>query len=136
MLLIGQQELGHFLCIDPCFPLARGMCKFYANAGGKRPIQRQPLLVHYKHQANLLLLMLNYILLVICRNDKNKQLTFLSQCKLAFTGKKYVSSSVNSEGHLNKLNTRRDTSSGTYLSNICHQKPNTARETIPLVCIS
>jgi hypothetical protein len=46
--------------IGPCLPL-----KFYANAGGKQSIQRQPL--------------------VISGNDKNKQLTLLSQSKLSLT---------------------------------------------------
>jgi hypothetical protein len=64
-------------------PLAGGLYKFYANAGGKRPIQRQPLLVQYKKQANPLLSMHNYTPLVISSNDKNKQLTLLSQRKLA-----------------------------------------------------
>jgi hypothetical protein len=41
-----------FSGIGPCFPLAGGLCKFYANAGGKQPIQRQLLLVQYKQQAN------------------------------------------------------------------------------------
>jgi hypothetical protein len=36
----------------PCFPLAGGLCKFYAYAGEKRPIQRQLLVVQYKQQAN------------------------------------------------------------------------------------
>jgi hypothetical protein len=58
--------------IGPCFPLAGGLCKFYANAGGKRPIQRQPVLVQYKQQANPHLSMNNYIPLVISGNDKNK----------------------------------------------------------------
>ncbi len=53
------------------------MCQFYANAGGKQPIQRQLLLVQYKQQAKLLLLIHNYTLLVISRNDKNKQLTII-----------------------------------------------------------
>ncbi len=55
----------------------------YVDAGGKLPIQRQPFLVQYKHQANPLLSMNNYTPLVISRNDKNKQLTLLSQLKLA-----------------------------------------------------
>jgi hypothetical protein len=49
----------------------------------QRPIQRQLLLVQYKHQANPLLSMNNYPPLVISRNEKNKQLTLLSQRKLA-----------------------------------------------------
>jgi hypothetical protein len=69
----------------PFFPLAEELYKFYANAGGKRSIQRQPLLVQHKHQANPLLSMNNYTALVISRNDKIKQLTFLSQRKLALT---------------------------------------------------
>jgi hypothetical protein len=38
--------------IGPCFPLAGGLCKFYANVRGKQPIQRQLLFVQYKQQAN------------------------------------------------------------------------------------
>jgi hypothetical protein len=49
--------------IGPCFPLTSGLCKFYANAGGKP--------------------------LVISRNNKNKQLTLSSQRKLALTMKKH-----------------------------------------------
>jgi hypothetical protein len=72
--------------VGPCFPLAEGLCKFYSNAGGKQPIQRQLLLVQYKQQANPLFSMHNYAPLVISGIDKkNKQLTLLSQCKLAFT---------------------------------------------------
>jgi hypothetical protein len=41
--------------IDACFPLAEGLCKFYANGGGKQPKQRQLFLVQYKQQANPLL---------------------------------------------------------------------------------
>jgi hypothetical protein len=71
--------------IGPFFPSAGGLFKFYANAGGKRPIQRQLLLVQYKLQAYALLLMHNYTPLVISRNDKHKQLSLLSQRKLALT---------------------------------------------------
>ncbi len=60
------------LGIGPCFALAGGLCKFYANNGGKRPIQRQPLLVRYKQQANPLLLMTNYTPLVTSWNDISK----------------------------------------------------------------
>jgi hypothetical protein len=71
--------------IVPCFPLAGGLCKFYGSAGGKRPIQRQLLLVQYKQQANPLLSMNNYTPLAISSNDKIKQLTLLSQRKLSLT---------------------------------------------------
>jgi hypothetical protein len=56
--------------IGPCFPLAGGLCWFYANAGGKPTIQRQPLLVQYKQQANTLLSMNNFTQLVISGNEK------------------------------------------------------------------
>jgi hypothetical protein len=60
------------------------LCKFYDNAGGQRPIQRQLLFSwQYNHQANQLLLMNDFTPLLISRNDKNKQLTLLSQRKLA-----------------------------------------------------
>jgi hypothetical protein len=68
---------------SPCFSVTGGLCKFYANDGGKRPLQRQPLLVQYNQQANQSTFMDNP--LVISRNDKNKQLTLLSQRKLALT---------------------------------------------------
>jgi hypothetical protein len=71
--------------IGSYFPLTGDLRIFYANAGGKRPIQRQPLLVQYKQQANPLLSMNNYTPLMISGNDKNKQLTLLSQRKLALT---------------------------------------------------
>jgi hypothetical protein len=78
LLLIAQQNLVDFL-------LAGGLSKFCANAGGKQPIQRQPLLVQYKHQANLLLSMNNFTPLVISRNDKISSYKLLSQSKLALT---------------------------------------------------
>jgi hypothetical protein len=68
--------------------LAGGLCKFFANAEGKRHILHQLLLVQYKQHANLLLSMNNYSQLVINGNDKNKQLILLSQHKLALTARK------------------------------------------------
>jgi hypothetical protein len=59
-----------FSGIGPCFPLAGGLCKFYAKDRGKRPIQRQPLLVQYKQQANPILLMHNYTPLLNSGNEK------------------------------------------------------------------
>jgi hypothetical protein len=44
-------------------------------------------LVQYNQQAIPLLSMHNYTPLVISGNGKNKQLTLLSQCKLALTGR-------------------------------------------------
>jgi hypothetical protein len=56
------------------------------DAGGK-PIQRQPLLEQYKQQANRILSINKYTPLVIRVNNKNKQLTLLSQRKLALTAR-------------------------------------------------
>jgi hypothetical protein len=75
------------LGVCPCFPLARDLCKFYANAGEKQPMQRQLLSVHYKQQVNSLLSMHNYNPILISGNDKNKQLTSLRQRKLALTAR-------------------------------------------------
>jgi hypothetical protein len=44
LLFIGQQGLGHSSSIGPCFPLAGGLCNFYANAGGKQKIPQRQLL--------------------------------------------------------------------------------------------
>jgi hypothetical protein len=59
--------------IGPCFPVI----------GEKLQIQHQPLLMQYKQQANPLLSMHNYTPLVISGNDNNKQLSLISQRKLA-----------------------------------------------------
>jgi hypothetical protein len=75
LLLIGQQGSVDSSGIGSCFPLAGGLCKFYASAGVKQLIQRQLPLVQYKQQANPLLSMNNYTSLAISKNDKNKQLT-------------------------------------------------------------
>jgi hypothetical protein len=61
--------------IGPCFSLAGRLRKFYANAAGKRPMQRKPLLMKNKQQANTLLSMHNSTPLVI------------RQCKLALTAR-------------------------------------------------
>jgi hypothetical protein len=63
--------------IGPFFPLAGGLCKFYAEAGGRQQIQRQLLLVQYKQQANSLLSMNKCTQLVILQVTKNKQLTII-----------------------------------------------------------
>ncbi len=71
--------MGSSKHIGPCFPLAGGLCKFYASSGGRQPIKRQLLfLVQYKQQANPVVSIHNYSPLVISRNDKNKKLTSLS----------------------------------------------------------
>jgi hypothetical protein len=69
--------LVDFSGIGPFFPLTGGLCKFYANAGGKQQIEHQLLLVQNKQQANPLLSMNKYTPLVISRKDKNKQLTII-----------------------------------------------------------
>ncbi len=54
LLLIGQQGLGLISSgTVPCFSLTGGLCKFNANAGGKRTMQRQPLLVQYLYQCSV-----------------------------------------------------------------------------------
>jgi hypothetical protein len=68
--LLASRVWDIFSGIGPCFPLGGGLCKFFANVGEKRPIQRQPLLVQYKQQANPLLSTHNYTPLVISGNDK------------------------------------------------------------------
>ncbi len=82
LLLIGQQGLKHFVRYRPLLPIDWRIVKFYANPGGNPPIQRQPLLVQYKQQANQFLSMHNYYTpLLISGNDKNNQLTLLNQTR-------------------------------------------------------
>jgi hypothetical protein len=62
LLLFGQLGLVWKISsgFGPGFPLACGLYKFYANAGGKQQIQLQLLLVQQKQQENLPLSMKNY----------------------------------------------------------------------------
>jgi hypothetical protein len=91
LLLIGQQGMGHFSGYRPLHRLARGLFKCYANAGGTVEYDRYSTSYSYCNTsikpANPLLSVNNYTQLVIGRNVKNKQLTLLSQCKLALTEK-------------------------------------------------
>jgi hypothetical protein len=104
LLLIGQQGLGHFFRYYPLLPIDWKIVQILRHAGGKRPIQRQPLLVQYKQQANSLLSRHNYTPLLISGNDKNKQLTLLSQRKLALTVRnRYTSCDPKSLTHLQNL---------------------------------
>jgi hypothetical protein len=129
LVLFGLQGLGHFFRHRPCSPLAGGLCKFYDNAGGKQPIQRQLLLVQNKQQANPLLSMHNYTPLVISRNDKNKQLTSnvnsLEPREVHFLQYKIIGA--------NKTFKKMAPSSIRPKTNhTCHQKPSTSHETAPL----
>jgi hypothetical protein len=105
-------------------PLAGG---FYANAGGKRPIQRQLLLVQYKQQANPLLSMLNYTPLVISSNDKNKQQTLSSQRKLALIARNTLFC-YKIIGAPKKLKTWLRLLFRPKSNYTCHLKPNLSRE--------
>ncbi len=79
MLLIGQQGLGDLppIWLEDCAnftTLPEENDQYSANPSECN-----------KQQANTLLSMNNYTPLVISCNDKNKQVTLLSQCKLALT---------------------------------------------------
>jgi hypothetical protein len=82
----------------------------------------------------LLIPMHNYTLIVISGNDKNKQLTLLSQCKHAFTGRNTLMVvSVNSEGHLKKYIKKARRLFRPISIHLGQQKPNPVRETVPLM---
>jgi hypothetical protein len=66
----------------PLLPIGLLTGKIVRQRRRKMAIQRQPLLLQYKQQANPLLSVHNYTPLVIRRNGKNKPLTLLSQGKL------------------------------------------------------
>jgi hypothetical protein len=69
---------------------------------------------------------------LISRKDKNKHPLLLSQCKLAFTGKKYVNGSVNSEiSQKIKKPGAMLLQAYSISIHICYQKPNTAFDTVP-----
>jgi hypothetical protein len=78
LLLIGQQGLGHFFRYRSLLSI------------GWRTVQilrqrRRKMTNTAQQQANPLLSIHNCTSLVVSGNDKNKQLTLLCQCKLAFT---------------------------------------------------
>jgi hypothetical protein len=63
---------------------------------------------------------------------KNKQLTLLSQCKLAFIGRN-VLMALEIRRDIKKNQTQRLFWPRSI--HLCHQKPNPVRETVPLNCI-
>jgi hypothetical protein len=81
-------------------------------------MQRQPLLVQYKQQASSFLSLNTYTQLVISGNDKNKQITLLSQGKLALTAR-YILFAYTIIGALKNLQKNCPRT-----NNKCHRKPN------------
>ncbi len=80
LLLIGQQGLGHF------FSFEGGLCNLYVNAeGNDKYISTTQSAIHAASQSNYILLLWN---------DKNKQLTLLSQKKDRLDLSIYVSKST------------------------------------------
>jgi hypothetical protein len=123
LLLIGQQGWAISSGIGPCFQWLEDCANFTPTpAENDQYSASQPLLENTR--------------IVSSRNDKNKQLTFKTLLGQHINRKKYVNGSVNSEGYIKMLKNRRDASSSLYLSMyvpVCHQKPNSARETVPLM---
>ncbi len=64
------------------------------------------------------------------RNDKYKQI--LSQCKLVFSGRN-IKGSANSEEHQKKYKNQARRLFWPRSIHLCHQKPNPARGTVPLM---
>jgi hypothetical protein len=58
--------------------------------------------------------------------------TIIKPTRTPINRKKYVSGSVNSEGHVKKIKNQARRSLRPISIQLCHQKPNTARETLPL----
>jgi hypothetical protein len=104
---------------------------FTPTDGGKRPIQRQPLLVQYKQQASPRLSMHNYTLLVISGNAK-KHLTLLCQRKLALTASNSLFALCNYGGAPKKFKKWPCPLVRPKTNHTCHQKPHPSRETVPL----
>jgi hypothetical protein len=80
LLLIGQQGLGHFFRYHPLLSIGWRIVQILRQH--QRKTANTAPTVQYKQQANPLLSINNYTPLVISGNDKNKQLTLLSQWKL------------------------------------------------------
>jgi hypothetical protein len=74
----------------------------------------------------------NYTQLLISGNDKNKQLTLLSQRKLALTGRNMLMALLNSEGHLKKIKKPGGTLKKiqAYIFLFMSSMPNAARVTV------
>jgi hypothetical protein len=93
LLLIGQQGLGHFFREQPWLLIGRRTVHVVRQCQRKMSNAAPTTHGAIQAEANSLLLH-NFTPLVISGKDKNKQLTILSQCKLA-----YVNGCVNSEEH-------------------------------------
>jgi hypothetical protein len=72
---------------QPLLPIGWRIAQILCQRGKKTTNTVPITLVQYKQQTNPFLSMHNYTPLVINMNDKNKQLTLLSQRKLALTGR-------------------------------------------------
>jgi hypothetical protein len=81
LLLIGHWGLGYFFRYRPLYLIVWKIVQSLRQRRRKRPIQRNTSKPIHFYQCTIL------PLLVICRNDKNKQLTLISQRKLAFTAR-------------------------------------------------
>jgi hypothetical protein len=86
LLFIGQQGLNISSGTSPCFPVAGGLCKLYAN--GRKMTNTAPTTLYAAIQAasQSTFISAQFYPLGISVNDKNKQLTLLSQRNPALSG--------------------------------------------------
>ena len=82
LLLIGQQDLGHFFRYRPLFPIGWRIVQILRQRRRKTTNAESATLGAIQKASNPLLAMYNYTPQVISRNDKNMQLALLSQRKL------------------------------------------------------
>jgi hypothetical protein len=73
--------------IGLCFPLDAGLCKLYTNAGRKMTNTATTTLSARQGANQSYFINAQLSSSLITGSDKNKQLTLISQCKLAFTGR-------------------------------------------------
>jgi hypothetical protein len=97
LILIGQQGLGHVFTYRPLLPIGWRIVQILRQLR-RKTTNTAPATFSAIQASSQSTFIDAQLYSMINRNDKNKQLTLLSQRKLALTGKNMYGS-VNSEGH-------------------------------------
>ncbi len=92
--------MADFFRYRPLFELLPIGWRIVTKTTNTAPITVQYSTVQYKQQVNPLLLIHNYTLLVISRNDKNKLLTIIKPTKTRSKREKYTFCNIKSLEHL------------------------------------
>ncbi len=123
-LLLGQQSLGHFFRYRPLLPIGWRILQILSHHRRKITNTEPTTLSAIQAASQSTFTLHNYTPVVISRNDKSKQLTLLSQRKLALTARNTFC--------VKKIKKWPRPLFMPKTNHTCHQNPNPSRKTVPL----